>query len=230
MIKLLYKKSKVQINVNGILTKDFKIDREVKQGCPLSSALYVIAISPLLYKIKHEPRLQGVQLSTAKRLKISAYADDVTVFVRNQAELDIIREHFNTYEAVAGAKLNNSKSEAVWIGEGDPAMINLAVKEEIKILGSTILNRKCSKTNREKKEQEIKTEIEKWKISNYKSRIQVIKMFVLSKLLFLAAICPPDEKRVMRLRKMCVRFNWGSNREVTKREVLYKPRDRKSVV
>ena len=58
MIKLLYKKSKVQINVNGILTKDFKIDREVKQGCPLSSALYVIAISPLLYKIKHDPRLQ----------------------------------------------------------------------------------------------------------------------------------------------------------------------------
>ena len=201
VIKLVYKKSKGQINVNGILTKDCKIDREVKQGCPLRSALYVIAISPLLYKIKHEPRLQGVQLSTAKRLK-----EDVTVFVRNQAELDIIREHFNTYEAVAGAKLNNSKSEAVWIGEGDHAMINLAVKEEIKILGSMILNRKCSETDWEKKEQEIKTEREKWKISNDKSRIQVIKTFVLSKLLFLATIFPPDEKCVMRLNKMCVRF------------------------
>lgn len=226
MIKLLYQKSKVQINVNGILTKDFEIHRGVKQGCPLSAALYVIAISPLLYKIKNETKLQGIRLSTDKILKVSAYADDVTVFIRNQTELEIINEYFNTYEAVAGAKLNSNKSEAIWIGETDPTPIKITVRKEIKILGLRIVNARCSETNWEKKEEEIKNEIENWKMLDYKGKIQVIKTFVLSKLLFLATIFPPDEKCIIRLNKICVRFIWGTNREVTKREILYKPKEK----
>lgn len=63
-----------------------------------------------------------------------------------------------------------------------------------------------------------------WRISYYKTRIQIIKTFVLSKLLFFTTVFPPDNKCIVKLNKMCVRFIWGNNREVTTRSVLYKPR------
>ena len=48
MIRCLYKKSCVRVNVNGVLTDSFIVERGVKQGCPLSAALYILAISPLI--------------------------------------------------------------------------------------------------------------------------------------------------------------------------------------
>ena len=63
IIKLLYVESTVQINVNGVLTDSFAIKRGVKQGCPLSAALYILAIKPFLSKIKNDKRLSGINAS-----------------------------------------------------------------------------------------------------------------------------------------------------------------------
>lgn len=48
-------------------------------------------------------------------------------------------------------------------------------------------------------EQEINSEINNWKVSNYKTLIQVIKTFILSKLLFLATVFPADNKCTVKL-------------------------------
>ena len=135
MIKCMYFKTTCQANINGHLTKDINVKRGVKQGCPPSSALYVIAISPLLKRIKQDRSLEGVKLSEyGEKVIISAYADDVTVFVKAQAELDTVKEHLRTYELVSGAKLNQDKSEAVWIGkvENEPPL-DITVKDQIKV-------------------------------------------------------------------------------------------------
>lgn len=66
-------------------------------------------------------------------------------------------------------------------------------------------------------------EMNTWKVANYKIRIQITKMYVLSKLLFLATIFPPDNKCLVKSNKMCVCFIWGNNIEVTKRALLFKP-------
>lgn len=57
--------------------------------------------------------------------------------------------------------------------------------------------------NWNKKEEEIRQEIKKFNGANYKTRIQIIKTFILSKLLFLASVFPPDEKCIMRINKLC---------------------------
>ena len=68
--------------------------------------------------------------------KVSAYADDVTAFIKTQEELNCVREHFLLYEQAAGAKLNEAKTECTWIGEeGERPSLLMEVKEEIKILG-----------------------------------------------------------------------------------------------
>ncbi|MGL5820184.1 MAG: reverse transcriptase domain-containing protein, partial [Sarcina sp.] len=201
------------------------VNRGVKQGCPLSAALYVIAISPILNKIKRDTRIQGVLMKSGKLCKITAYADDITIFIKNQEEMNVVREHFKVYEEISGAKLNHNKTEAIWMGSNTTPVLDIQVQHEIKILGLIISKNKCIERNWEGKESEIKEEMGKWKIANYKTRIQVIKTFVLSKLLFLATIFPPEKRVIMKLNKLCVKFIWGNNREVTKRTLLYKPKE-----
>lgn len=224
MIKLLYKKSITQVNVNGILTEPFEMHRGVKQGCPLSAALYVLAISPLLNKIKNDTRIKGIHILDKKSFKLTAFADDITVIIKNQKEFRIMREHFETYEEVAGAKLNLDKTEGIWMGQNDPPFLDTRIKDCIKVIGLVITKDKCAEINWEIKEQEVENELNQWKIANFKTRIQIVKTFVLSKILFLATVFPPTSKCIQKLNKMCVRFIWGTTREVTKRELLYKPK------
>lgn len=62
VIKCLYVRPNVQVNINGHLTEPFEVMRGVKQGCPLRVALYVLAISPLIHKIENDSRLIEVKL------------------------------------------------------------------------------------------------------------------------------------------------------------------------
>ena len=44
------------------------------------------------------------------------YADDTTVLLRNLPSLASLHDCINIYEKGFGAKLNRSKSEAMWLG------------------------------------------------------------------------------------------------------------------
>ena len=44
-IKLLYSNASATVNVNGNLTKPIPLERGVRQGCPLSSPLYVMVMA-----------------------------------------------------------------------------------------------------------------------------------------------------------------------------------------
>uniref|UniRef100_A0AAZ1XD42 Reverse transcriptase domain-containing protein n=1 Tax=Oreochromis aureus TaxID=47969 RepID=A0AAZ1XD42_OREAU len=161
-------------------------------------------------------------------MKLSlAYADDVTVLIRNQNELSSVMEILHQYELASGAKLNQDKTEGVWLGHQtrQPKM-TISLCREIKILGIWIDNTDSSLLNWNKKENEIRMEIMKWenKDTNYKTRINIVKSHIISKLLYLATILPPPRKTVMKISKMCIKFIWGSNREVTKRKFMYKSR------
>lgn len=99
------------------------------------------------------------------------------------------------------AKLNHNKTEGVWIGaERDRQNINIKVNQEIKILGVSFCNRECSERNWENKLCDIKEEVKKWenKSTNYKTRVNIVKTFILSKLLFLANIFPPSNKMIIK--------------------------------
>ena len=82
IIKLLYAKSQVAVKVNGTTSDFIEIQKGVKKGCPLSAALYVLAISPLLKRIKNDSRIEG-NFIHGTVTKVSAYADDVTAFIKN---------------------------------------------------------------------------------------------------------------------------------------------------
>ena len=87
-------------------TKHFNLSRGVRQGCPLSGILFVIGVEILSNAIKHSKEIEGIQIDQNKSIKITQYADDTTVFVKN------IRQ----FENCSGLRINQSKSEILWLG------------------------------------------------------------------------------------------------------------------
>ena len=63
--------------------------RGIRQGCPLSGQLYSLAIEPLLNLLR--TRVKGVRVPGAdKAITVSAYADDVTVLIQDQEDVQAL--------------------------------------------------------------------------------------------------------------------------------------------
>ena len=85
----------------------------------MSPLLYVLALEPLLRRLRDErtrPALRGTRLTGCVRAKISAFADDITVFVSRRLDIVAVKMAVERYEKVAGAKVNFDKSEGLRLG------------------------------------------------------------------------------------------------------------------
>ena len=60
-IHLLYASPKVMVEVNGVRSEPFTLTRSIRQGCPLSPMLYILALEPFLRKLKANPALRSLQ-------------------------------------------------------------------------------------------------------------------------------------------------------------------------
>ena len=118
-ISMLSRNPQAVVQVNGRCSEAFAIERSVRQGCSLSPLLYVLALEPLLRRLRDErdgPALRRILLSGSVRAKISAFADDITVIVSRRRDILAVKEAVTSCEKVAGAKVNFAKSEGLWLG------------------------------------------------------------------------------------------------------------------
>ena len=193
-IKIIYKDTKSFVKVNGYETAEFDIQRGVKQGCPLSSILYVLVAEVLALEMRNNADIKGFRYSNGE-FKISQYADDIAMIVVNIESIKEIIKVFSKYEKATNAKINQSKTECLWVG----AWKNRTDKPEgwnwsndmINLLGVYIGNRTNKKqylslcnSNFDDIRDKIHTKINYWKGSglSLKGKIQVTNIFILSKL------------------------------------------------
>ena len=76
MIKNVYGKIKAMRGVNGFLSEEISLGKGIRQGCPLSALLFIVASEPLLEILR---RHQWHEHPMKRR--VIAYADDVNVYV-----------------------------------------------------------------------------------------------------------------------------------------------------
>ncbi|KAK4518914.1 uncharacterized protein ATC70_009140 [Mucor velutinosus] len=116
----------LRINVNGYFTDDIPKLRGLKQGDPISSILYNLAIEPFLRSILNDPLYHGYQMQYATDhpnynandplvhvSKILCYADDAFVFVQDLPDLARLEYHLDVYCNATNAKINYNKVEAI---------------------------------------------------------------------------------------------------------------------
>ena len=117
-VEIFYAHAFSRILVNGALSCPVYLHRGVRQGCPLSPLLYVLVSEVLSMQIRNCNDIEGFLLPGAGGLqfKISQYADDATSTLKSEKSLCYMPGVVHKFELGSGAKLNTSKSEAMWLG------------------------------------------------------------------------------------------------------------------
>ena len=118
-ISMMYYNPQAVVQVNGRRSRVFAVERSVRQGCPLSSLLYVLALEPLLRRLRDRttnPALRGVLFAGPLTARVSAFADDITVFVSRCLDIKAVKKAVSEYERIAGAKVDFDKSERLRLG------------------------------------------------------------------------------------------------------------------
>ena len=90
-----------------------------RHGCTLSPLHYVLTWEPLFHRLRDEMAhlaLHGVPFASHVRAKVSAYANDITVFVFHRLDILALKKAVERYEEVAGSKINFDKSKVLWLG------------------------------------------------------------------------------------------------------------------
>ena len=92
-VKTMYNGISSCVMNGGVSTGYFDIKRGVRQGDPLSPYLFLLAIEILAQVLRKDDVIKGIQFENFEVRQI-LYADDMTLFVRNESSITRIQEIF----------------------------------------------------------------------------------------------------------------------------------------
>ena len=221
-----------QLNLNGYLSDPISVKCGIRQGCPLSMLLFLIGIEPLTKKILASSKIQGISIGTSS-LKVSHYADDLTLFISSPQSFSAIREIIEEFSSYSGLKINQSKTSII---SNSPTLLSSfrnifpqgKTLSSTKILGITF---SFHKEDMSKNWDDLirslphtSLAILNPKDSLYSKTLSLNQHF-LPRILFLSRIIPPTPKQIKSLTTLLFEFLWNfSPFEPIKRSTLYLPK------
>ena len=219
-VKLLYSNGSFRIQLNKYISMPIDFKSSVRQGCSLSGGLFVICLEPLLHRIRSNQSIRGVlppggqfpavrEIVNGKKevnnpqqiqIKAIAYADDVNTIVRNIEEEKMTISMFELYSGASGSKVNSSKTEILWISDWiSPPQFEAKIRYDWCIFLGIPIDSKDQLPRSELigKVKKIKQQIGYWSQINLSLYEQgtVMKVFILSQLVFLAFIDNDPQRR-----------------------------------
>ena len=114
-IKTLLSNCESCVMNNGLSTGYFKLSRGTKQGDPLSPYLFILVLEILFIQVRNDPSVQGFKIGEIE-IKLSAFADDTTFFVRNKESINRLLNIMRKFGEFSSLHANVEKCEACWIG------------------------------------------------------------------------------------------------------------------
>jgi len=230
-IKLLYSNVYVMVKVGGGLSAPIPVTRGIRQGCPISGQLYSLIIETLLCRLRKN--LNGILIPHGNghsKVVLSAYADDITVFITEKEDIEILTKTIELYEKASSAKVNWTKSEGFMIGnlENFPQLPGRLQwkKDGLKILGVFLGNDQFQKKNWEGLVEKVSARLSKWRWLlpqlSYRGRVLVVNNLAASILWHRTMVMEPPEELISSIQKEIVKFFWDGQHWL-RAAVLYLP-------
>ena len=113
-ISTLYNEIESTLSINNILGDFFPVTRSVRQGCPLSMALFIAYQEPFYRALVASRVIRPLTLPGNDQLKLLGYADDTNVIVRDSDSLMEINRIITEFELATGSKLNRNKKTKIF--------------------------------------------------------------------------------------------------------------------
>ena len=219
-VKLLYSGASVVLKVGGGLSSPVRAYRGIRQGCPLSGQLYCFAIEPLLHTLRKG--LGGLTCHGAgaqSAVALSAYADDVTVFIRGQEDVECLIKSLTLYEQASSARVNWEKCEGYALGQWQgnrlptlPAALQWNT-EGMKCLGVFLGNSNFQKKNWEGMIEKVSARLSQWTWVlpqlSYRGRVLVANNLIASMFWHRFTVLDPPDTLLKEIQKRLVNFFWS---------------------
>ena len=176
------------------LSKMFRLERGVRQGCPLSPLLYVLASETLLSTIRKSESIGGFIGPENKVSKVKGYADDTMVYVRNIELINYTIQVLEQYGQASESRLNRDKTFILMCGTlkdtypSDP-LLNFS-NDKMKTLGVWVGNGDVTNDNWLPAIRKLCRALNLWKCRDLtaKGKAVVVNTIALSKLWYLAIL------------------------------------------
>ncbi|CAF1549755.1 unnamed protein product [Didymodactylos carnosus] len=232
-IRLLYKEATFRININGFMSITTRFLSGIRQGCSLSSMLYVLCLEPLLHQLRSNNRIPGLLPPGANipsirqrilpsgidpTVKVSAYADDITSVVYTPEEEEETLNMFALFSKASGGKTNVSKTEILLVSDWCPSLpFKARVKSDYSIyLGVPIDvsgNIPTNETNQ--LITRVKEGVNMWSAMHlsFGERSTVLRSFILSPLVHIFSMVPVLNSVCNDLQTICTNFLWNSSKK-----------------
>lgn len=206
-LKQIHEYSQSRILLNGCFSNQIKIERSVRQGDPLSMLLFCLYLEPLLQKLQ--------SCCSTDLDALFGYADDISLLLNDIGKLTEIKQIFNMFEQVSGAKVNFSKTKSMLVGVDRNLQIPNWIKfdEKIKILGIWYHN--SSKLMIEQNWMELIKNLRfvlwnnQFRNLNLIQKVFYLNTYASSKIWYVASTVPIDKKSIARIKCMYGNFLWN---------------------
>ena len=226
-IKIFYNNVTSCVLNNGHASTFFSLQRGVRQGCPLSGVLFVLGIELLSRSLKNDPTIKGIQVNK-QELKISQYADDTTVFVRDLDSVTSLLKVLNDFKEHSGLEINTTKTEAMWLGEWkdrtDEPFGFKWPKEPVSALGVffSYNQESANRLNFGKKILNLQKTLNTWQRRNLTlyGKINIVKTLGISKLIYSASVLPVPDHYIQEINKLIFNFIWAGKPPKIKRNTI----------
>ena len=117
---------------NGWSSNFFKLERGVRQGCPLSPYLFILCAEVLADAIRNDNNIKGITVD-GQEIKISLYADDTTLILDgSRASFQNSLQVLELFSLISGLRLNYKKTEVLWIGANAGSEEKLCPEHDLK--------------------------------------------------------------------------------------------------
>ena len=100
---------------NGLSSDNFRLDRGVRQGYPVSPYLFVLAAEVLAISMTQNSNINGISIGK-EETKLLQYADDTTAILADENSALAFLSLLESFKDISGLKINCTKTEAMWIG------------------------------------------------------------------------------------------------------------------
>ena len=225
ILRTLYTKINSCVLVNGWLSESFQVQRGIRQGCPLSALLFILATEMLSINIKQDQRVKGIKVGNDLEVKIVQMADDTTVMVEDEISVANVFNTIDKFSDVSGITVNIDKTEGLWLGPNQPILDHKVMikwsNEPVKSLGIHFGKDKklVEDLNWKPKLEKLEKTLNRWKARKltYYGRISIIKTIGISQILYNASCINVPDYVIKEVNRTLYKFLWGSSKEKVKR-------------
>ena len=220
-IAMLHKDAQTRFILSS-LSQAIAVNFSIRQGDPIAMILYIIYVEPLLVALEERlaglPMPHAVQDQSNDKEVLEGYCDDLNILTNDLEDFEKLAAIITSFEGYSGAILSrNYKCKVIgfgkWVNKDNWPIPWLRTVRSVKIFGifisdsySEIIN-----DNWNFRFEKFKNSVMSWStraLVSVQQKVEVIKIFALSRIYFVASILPMRVKMINKIESFIGKFIW----------------------